>query len=70
MVRDFRFGLAISNRFGDDPIAAAVEAEASGFDVAVIGDHIGPELAPTTRFMAPTLFVPADGRWTSISRPS
>lgn len=46
MLRPFRFALAISNGFGDDPIAAAVEAEASGFDVAVIGDHIGPELAP------------------------
>jgi probable F420-dependent oxidoreductase len=46
MLRDFRFGLAISNGFGDDPISAAVEAEAAGFDVAVIGDHIGLELAP------------------------
>lgn len=46
MARDFRFGLAISNGFGDDPVQAALEAEASGFDVAVIGDHIGPEYAP------------------------
>jgi probable F420-dependent oxidoreductase len=46
VARDFRFGLAISNGFGDEPVAAALEAEALGFDVAVIGDHIGPELAP------------------------
>lgn len=46
VVRDFRFGLAISNGFGDDPVAAAVRAEAAGFDVVVIGDHIGPELSP------------------------
>ncbi|MEM9516073.1 MAG: TIGR03621 family F420-dependent LLM class oxidoreductase [Actinomycetota bacterium] len=46
MVRDFRFGLAISNGFSDDPVKAAREAEASGFDVVVIGDHIGPEFAP------------------------
>lgn len=46
MPRDFRFGLAISNGFADDPVNAALRAEASGFDIAVIGDHIGAELAP------------------------
>lgn len=46
MFRDFRFGLAISNGFADEPVKAALAAEASGFDVAVVGDHIGPELAP------------------------
>lgn len=46
MARDFRFGLAIANGLADDPIAQAKRAEASGFDVVVIGDHIGPELAP------------------------
>jgi probable F420-dependent oxidoreductase, MSMEG_2516 family len=46
VARDFRFGLAISNGFGDEPVKAALEAERSGFDVAVIGDHIGPEYAP------------------------
>jgi probable F420-dependent oxidoreductase len=46
MPRDFRFGLAISNGFADDPVNAALRAEASGFDIAVIGDHVGPELAP------------------------
>ncbi len=46
MVRDFRFGLAIANGFSDEPVKAALEAEASGFDVVVIGDHIGPEFAP------------------------
>jgi probable F420-dependent oxidoreductase len=46
MPRGFRFGLAISSGFADKPVNAALEAEASGFDVAVIGDHIGPELAP------------------------
>lgn len=46
MARDFRFGLAIANGLSDDPVEAARLAEASGFDVAVIGDHIGAELAP------------------------
>lgn len=46
MPRDFRFGLAIANGLADDPIALTKRAEASGFDVAVIGDHIGPEFAP------------------------
>jgi probable F420-dependent oxidoreductase len=44
--RDFRFGLAIANGLTDDPVAQAKRAEDSGFHVAVIGDHIGPELAP------------------------
>jgi probable F420-dependent oxidoreductase len=46
MSRDFRIGLAIANGLGDAPVALAEQAEASGFDVAVIGDHIGPEFAP------------------------
>ncbi|MGF1668205.1 MAG: TIGR03621 family F420-dependent LLM class oxidoreductase [Acidimicrobiia bacterium] len=46
MLRDYRFGLAISNGLRDDPIALAIEAERAGFDVAVIGDHIGPEFSP------------------------
>ena len=46
MPRDFRFGRAIANGLEDDPVAQARRAEDSGFDVAVIGDHIGPELAP------------------------
>ncbi len=46
MPRDFRFGLAIANGFADDPVAQARRAEDFGFDVAVVGDHIGPELAP------------------------
>lgn len=46
MARDYRFGLAISNAFDDEPVKAALEAEASGFDVVVIGDHIGLEYAP------------------------
>lgn len=46
MPRDFRFGLAIANGLADEPVAQARRAEDSGFDVAVIGDHIGPELAP------------------------
>lgn len=46
MARGFRFGLGIVNGPSDDPVALARAAEQSGFDVAVIGDHIGPELAP------------------------
>lgn len=45
-MHDFRFGLAIANRLSDDPVELAKRAEATGFDVAVIGDHIGAELAP------------------------
>lgn len=72
MVRDFRFGLAIPNGFGDGPVAAAVAAEAVGFDVVVIGDHIGPELAPiptlaaiaaaTTSIRLGTMVINADVR--------
>ncbi len=46
VAREFRFGLAIANGLSDDPVALARQAEQSGFDVAVIGDHIGPEFAP------------------------
>jgi len=46
MARAFRFGIGIANGLSADPIALAQRAEQSGFDVAVIGDHIGPELAP------------------------
>lgn len=46
MARDFRFGLAIANGLSDDPVEVAKLAEAKGFDVAVIGDHIRAELAP------------------------
>ena len=42
----FRFGLAIANGRSDDPVGRALEAEQSGFDVVLIGDHVGPELAP------------------------
>lgn len=46
MARNFRFGLAIANGLTDDPIQLARLAESSGFDVVVIGDHIGREFAP------------------------
>lgn len=72
MARDFRFGLALSNGLDDDPVGLALRAEESGFDVAVIGDHIGPELAPiptlaaiaaaTTSIRLGTMVVNADVR--------
>lgn len=45
-MRTLRFGLALPNSLTDDPVPLALEAERRGFDVAVIGDHVGPELAP------------------------
>jgi len=46
VAHDFRFGLAIANGLSDDAVEVAKLAEATGFDVAVMGDHIGAELAP------------------------
>jgi probable F420-dependent oxidoreductase len=46
VARDFRFGLAIANGLSDDPVGQSLDAEQAGFDVAVIGDHVGVELAP------------------------
>jgi probable F420-dependent oxidoreductase len=46
VARDFRFGLAIANGLSDDPVGQSLHAEQAGFDVAVIGDHVGVELAP------------------------
>lgn len=46
MVHELRFGLAMPCGPTDDPVGAALRAEASGFDVAVLSDHIGPGFAP------------------------
>jgi len=41
-----RFGLQISPGFGDDVVAQALRAQALGFDLVLVGDHIGAEPAP------------------------
>lgn len=47
VVRPFRFGLQLPLRtLADDPIALSCQAELAGFDVVLMGDHIGPEFAP------------------------
>ena len=52
MARAFRFGLAIANGPGDDPVADATRAERSGFDVAVVSDHIGQGFSPLPTLVA------------------
>lgn len=42
-----RFGLALGGGFDDDPVQQAIDAEYAGFDVVVVGDHVGAEYAPT-----------------------
>jgi probable F420-dependent oxidoreductase len=41
-VRPFRFGLQLSASPGDDVLASARRAEAAGFDVVLVADHVGP----------------------------
>lgn len=72
MVRGFRFGVALGFELTGDPAADAVRAESLGYDVAVLGDHIGPELSPmvalaaaaqqTERIRLGTLVINADLR--------
>ena len=45
MARPFRFGLQISLS-SDSVVADAQAAEAAGFDVVTVADHIGPGLSP------------------------
>lgn len=56
MPRPFRFGLQITGDHQADPVAAAVRAEALGFDVVTVSDHVGPGPSPL-----PTLAAIAQG---------
>jgi len=72
MSRPFRFGLQLASDIDRDPVADALRAEAAGFDIVLVGDHIGPEYAPlvtlaaiaaaTTRCRIGTLVLNADTR--------
>lgn len=42
-MRPFRFGLQLRASPGDDVVATALRAEASGFDVVLLADHVGPD---------------------------
>lgn len=46
MGRSFRFGYQLSADDERDPVAAAREAEAAGFDVVLVSDHVGPGVSP------------------------
>jgi probable F420-dependent oxidoreductase len=46
MTRPLRIGHQLSARMDGDPIAAAVRAEALGFDIVLAADHVGPGWAP------------------------
>ena len=72
MTPPFRFGLQISSEYTDDAIEAALGAEHAGFDIVLMGDHIGPESSPlptlaaisnaTTSCRIGTLVINADVR--------
>lgn len=56
-MRDFRFGLQVRAAPGDDVVGTARRAEAAGFDVVLLADHVGPGgLSPM-----PTLAAIAEG---------
>jgi probable F420-dependent oxidoreductase len=42
-VRPFRFGLQLRASPGEDVVATARRAEAAGFDVVLLADHVGPD---------------------------
>ncbi|HSP27044.1 MAG TPA: TIGR03621 family F420-dependent LLM class oxidoreductase [Ilumatobacteraceae bacterium] len=46
MNRPLRIGYQLSARVGGDPVAAALRAEAMGFDIVLAADHVGPGRAP------------------------
>jgi len=46
MIRALRLGHQLAARIEDDPVAAAVRAEALGFDIVLAADHVGPGWAP------------------------
>jgi probable F420-dependent oxidoreductase len=72
MSHTFRFGLQISSEHSDDPVESARRAEDAGFDIVLMGDHIGPESSPlltlaaianaTTSCRIGTLVINADVR--------
>ncbi|NND75037.1 MAG: TIGR03621 family F420-dependent LLM class oxidoreductase, partial [Ilumatobacter sp.] len=45
-MRPFRFGLQTTTAQEVDPIAAGRRAEAAGFDVLLVSDHVGPGRSP------------------------
>lgn len=44
--RRFRFGYQLTGDDLHDPVAAARDAEALGFDVVLVADHVGPGVSP------------------------
>ncbi len=46
MLRPFRFACQFSSQDGDGPVEVARRAEATGFDVFTMSDHVGPGVAP------------------------
>lgn len=46
MSRPLRFACQFSNQGGDGPVDVALRAEAAGFDVFTLSDHVGPGAAP------------------------
>jgi probable F420-dependent oxidoreductase len=46
MTRGVRFGFQLSGEHARDPIGAARRAEALGFDVVAVADHVGPGWSP------------------------
>lgn len=72
VARAFRFGVALNHELTGDPVAQAVHAERLGYDVVVVGDHVGAELSPmltlaaaaqrTERIRLATLVINADLR--------
>lgn len=45
-MRSFRFGFQATTTDADDLVRAARAAEAAGFDIFQVGDHVGHQLAP------------------------
>lgn len=52
MSRSFRFGYQLSADDERDPVTAARDAEAAGFDVVLVSDHVGPGVAPMVTLSA------------------
>ena len=52
MTRPFRFGLQISSEYEDDPVEMARRAQDAGFDIVLMGDHVGPESSPLATLAA------------------
>lgn len=52
MDRAFRFGYQLEADDENDPVLAARAAEAAGFDVVLVSDHVGPGVAPMVTLSA------------------